>query len=64
MKDRKDDNWPKRLDAAIKRKFGLRTETFYDVFGTMRYVTAMKDLRKRLPNKVHIFVRKWMEINT
>ena len=61
MKKRKDDNWPKRLDAAVKRKFNVTVETFYDLFGTMRYVTIMKDRRTQLPQDVHAFILKWME---
>ncbi len=57
---KRDDNWPKRLDADIKRDLGVETETYYDLIGSMRYVTGPKDGKTPLPDEVHTYIEKWM----
>ncbi len=57
-----EEQWPKKLDAAIKRKFGVKTETFFDLIGSMRYVTRAAG-GKNLPKKVHAFIEAWMNKN-
>lgn len=56
-------NWPKKLDAAIKRKFGVKTKTFFDLFGSMRYVTRPADGKKPLTDESHTFIQTWMNKN-
>lgn len=59
---KKQTEWPKRLDAAIKREFSIKTETFFDLIGSMRYVTHRPD-GKPLTKKIHAFIQKWMAAN-
>lgn len=61
---KKNDDWPKRLDADIKINLGVETETYYDLLGSMRYVTEPKDGKTPLSNEVHAYIEKWMGYNT
>lgn len=54
-------NWPELLDAAIMLRFGVETETFYDFYGEMTYVTAPKDGETPLTDEIHTFIKRWME---
>ena len=59
----KDENWPERLDADIQRDLGVETETFYDLLGSMRYVTTPKDGETPLTDDVHQYIENWMNEN-
>lgn len=59
---KKQTDWPKKLDAAIKRKFGIKTETFFDLIGSMRYVTRRAD-GKPLKKEIHKFIGEWTNKN-
>lgn len=57
-----DKPWTDRLDAAIQRKFKRKTTTFYDLLGSMRYITAPDD-NIPLTDEHHEFIRRWMKRN-
>lgn len=61
-KTKRQTEWPQRLDAAIKKKFGVETETFFDLIGSMRYLTHRPD-GKPLAKKIHTFIGQWMAAN-
>lgn len=52
---------PQKLDAAIKRKFGIKTETYFDLIGSMHYVTVTAYHKAPLTDEIHKFIRKWMD---
>lgn len=60
-----DTEWPKKLDAAIKRKFGVKTKTFFDLLGSMRYITIPTGGKnpKPLTDEIHKFINSWMTRN-
>lgn len=55
------DDWPKMLDAQVKKETGFEVETFYDLFGTGTYVTRPADGVTPLTDRVHAVIRKFME---
>ena len=61
MAKKKQTAWPKRLDAAIKEKFGVETETYFNIIA-LAYVTRRTD-DKSLGKKIHSFISKWMDEN-
>lgn len=61
-KTKKYIEWPQRLDVAIKKKFGVKTKTFFDLIGSMRYITRPTG-EKPLTNEIHAFIGKWMDEN-
>lgn len=61
-KAKKQIEWPQRLDDAILREFEIKTETFFDLIGSMRYVTHRPDGRP-LTKKTRAFIQKWMADN-
>lgn len=57
----KKTEWPAKLDAAIKRKFGVKINTFFDLLGTMCYVTRPADGKTPLTDEIHKFIGQWMD---
>jgi len=54
--------WPQRLDAAIKKKLGVKTDNYWNLIA-MRYVTSSADGKTPLSDEIHAFIGKWMNDN-
>lgn len=57
------DDWTERLDADIKRDMGVETDTYFDLLGCMKFVTAPADGKTPLTEAVHDYIRTWKTEN-
>lgn len=53
-------SWTEKLDAAIFKKFGVKTETTFNIFA-FRHVTSPADGKTPLTDEIHAFIREWMD---
>lgn len=51
-------DWPKKLDAAFKRKFGVKVETSWNII-SFGYVTRRAD-DKPMTKAMRDFISGWM----